>query len=256
MACPVLMKSNVPLRLLRFLIIGIGLVPAVLSGAQESPPKPNIPSILADDLGKEWIGCYGAGDIRTPNIDALASGGMMFHNAWSMPQCTPSRATLLTGRYPWRNGWVNHWDVPRWGVAYFDWKQPGNTTFARLMKELGYATCAAGKWQINDFRLEPMAMKKHGFDDWAMWTGYESGVKASAERYRDPYINTPEGSRTYEEKFGPDLFADHLIGFMEEHHDEPMCLYYPMVLPHTPFTATPDEPDAKGRLEQHKAMVR
>jgi len=75
--------------------------------------KPNILLILADDLGKEWISCYGAGDITTPNIDALASGGMKFNNAWSMPQCTPSRIALLTGTYPWRSGWVNHWDVPR-----------------------------------------------------------------------------------------------------------------------------------------------
>ena len=76
--------------------------------------KPNILFIMLDDLGKEWISCYGAEDIETPNIDALAAGGMKFNNAYSMPQCTPSRATLLTGKYPWRNGYVNHWDVPRW----------------------------------------------------------------------------------------------------------------------------------------------
>ena len=136
--------------------------------------KPNILFIMLDDLGKEWISCYGAEDIETPNIDALAAGGMKFNNAYSMPQCTPSRATLLTGKYPWRNGYVNHWDVPRWGIGYFDWKHKENTTFARLMKDLGYKTCAAGKWQINDFRIEPQAMKKHGFDDWAMWTGWET----------------------------------------------------------------------------------
>lgn len=218
--------------------------------------KPNILFIMVDDLGKEWISCYGAESIRTPNIDALAAGGMKFHNAYSMPQCTPSRATLLTGKYPWRNGYVNHWDVPRWGVGYFDWKQRENTTFARLMKDLGYATCAAGKWQINDFRLEPQAMRKHGFDDWAMWTGYETGNKPSAERYFNPYINTPEGSRTHQGKFGPDIYTDHLIGFMKKRRDDPMCLYFPMVLTHAPFTTTPDEPDAKGKLEKHKAMVR
>ena len=59
--------------------------------------KPNILFIMLDDLGKEWISCYGAEDIETPNIDALAAGGMKFNNAYSMPQCTPSRATLLTG---------------------------------------------------------------------------------------------------------------------------------------------------------------
>jgi len=225
-------------------------------GNAKDGDKLNILFIMADDLGKEWISCYGAEDVKTPNIDALAAGGMKFNNAYSMPQCTPSRATLLTGTYPFRNGFVNHWDVPRWGVGYFDWKQKENTTFARLMKDLGYATCAAGKWQLNDFRLEPQAMKKHGFDDWAMWTGYEGGVKASAERYQNPYINTPEGSKTYEGKFGPDLYTDKLIEFMKAHRDEPLCLYFPMALPHGPLVATPDEPNAKSPLEKQKAMVR
>jgi arylsulfatase A-like enzyme len=218
--------------------------------------KPNILFILADDLGKEWISCYGAEDISTPNIDALAVGGMKFHNAYSMPQCTPSRATLLTGTYPWRNGWVNHWDVPRWGVGYFDWKQKRNTTVAQLMKIAGYATTAAGKWQLNDFRVDPQAMKDHGFDDWLMWTGYETGNKPSANRYADPYINTPKGSEAYDGKFGPDLYADHLISFMKQHRDQPMFLYHAMALPHTPFVTTPDEPKAESPLDKHKAMVR
>jgi len=136
----------------------------------KAAPKPNILFIMVDDLGKEWISSYGADNIQTPHIDKLAKGGMKFYNAWSMPQCTPTRATLLTGQYPWRTGWVNHWDVPRWGVGYFDWVK--YTTFARVMKGAGYRTAIAGKWQINDFRLEPKALEKHGFDDWCMWTGY------------------------------------------------------------------------------------
>jgi arylsulfatase A-like enzyme len=219
--------------------------------------KPNILFIMVDDLGKEWVGCYGAEAIKTPNIDALAAGGMKFHNAYSMPGCTPSRTTLLTGKYPWRTGYVNHWDVPRWGIGYFDWKKKENTTFARLMQNLGYATCAAGKWQINDFRVEPQAMKKHGFDDWAMWTGYETGNPPSENRYQDPYINTPDaGSRTYEGKFGPDIYTDRLIHFMRGHKDEPMCLYFPIPLLHSPFVTTSDEPDARKRTDRFKAMLR
>jgi arylsulfatase A-like enzyme len=57
--------------------------------AENSASKPNILFILVDDLGKEWISCYGAEDIKTPNIDALAKGGMKFHNVYSLPQCTP-----------------------------------------------------------------------------------------------------------------------------------------------------------------------
>ena len=239
------------------------IVGATSAGLAADPPaaKPNILYIMADDLGKEWISCYGGEGIETPNIDALAAGGMTFKNAYSMPACSPSRTTLLTGKYPWRTGFVNHWDVPRWGVGYFDWKKKENTTFARLMKNLGYATAVAGKWQLNDFRLEPQAMKKHGFDDWAMWTGCETSPdkeheRKSTKRYWDPHINTKEGSKTYKGKFGPDLYADHLINFMRTHKEEPMCLYFPMVQPHTPLRATPDEPKARSVMDRHKAMVR
>lgn len=247
-------KMNRQLRVSILWAILCGFVPSLAHAEKATPP--NILFIMADDLGKEWISCYGAEDIETPNIDAMAKGGMVFRKAYSMPQCTPSRTTLLTGKYPWRTGYVNHWDVPRWGVGYFDWKKKENTTFARLMKDLGYKTCAAGKWQINDFRIEPMAMRKHGFDDWAMWTGYETGVKASAERYQNPYINTPDGSRTYEGEFGPDVYAERLIAFMKQHNDDPMCLYFPMALPHTPFVATPDVPNVTSKMDKQKAMVR
>jgi arylsulfatase A-like enzyme len=219
--------------------------------------RPNIVFIMVDDLGKEWISCYGAEDVKTPNIDALAKTGMRFENAYSMPQCTPSRATLLTGQYPWRNGWVNHWDVPRWGVGYFDWKLKQNMTFAHVMKTAGYATAVVGKWQINDFRVAPDAMKKHGFDDWCMWTGYETGNPPSGKRYWDAYINTPRGgSKTYADKFGPDVYTDYLIRFMTDHKDQPMMLYFPMALTHGPLVTTPAEPNVETKLEKHKAMVR
>jgi len=230
---------------------------ALASGARAAPPshrKPNILFIMVDDLGKEWLGCYG-GEMATPHIDALAKGGIRFTNAYSMPQCTPTRATLLTGQYPFRHGWINHWDVPRWGAGcHFDWNH--NVTFARLLKPAGYATAAAGKWQINDFRVQPDAMKRHGFDEWCMWTGYETGNPASAERYWDPYVHTNDGSRTYQGRFGADVFADFLIDFMERHRDEPQLLYFPMALTHGPFTTTPLDPDARGILARHKAMVR
>lgn len=220
------------------------------------PNAPNIILIMVDDLGKEWISCYGAEDIRTPNIDALAAGGIRFENAYSMAQCTPTRATLLTGKYPWRTGWVNHWDVPRWGVGYFDWKKRENLTFSRLLKQAGYATCAVGKWQINDFRLTPDAMKKHGFDDWCMWTGFEADNPPSGKRYWDAYIHTPAGSKTYGGQFGPDVYCNYMIDYMKKHKDERMMLYFPMALTHGPLTTTPLDRDVKDKMDLHKAMIR
>jgi arylsulfatase A-like enzyme len=222
--------------------------------ARDPGDKPNVIFIMLDDLGREWVECYGGEKGLTPNVDKLAATGMRFENAYSMPQCTPSRATLLTGQYPWRHGWVNHWDVPRWGAGcHFDPKK--NHTFAKVMKTAGYKTAAAGKWQINDFRVQPQIMREHGFDAWCMWTGFESGVKASAERYWDPCINTPEGSKTYKGRFGADVFTDFLVDFLKKNKDDPMMIYFPMALPHGPMVHTPKRPDAKTTLEKHRAMV-
>ena len=66
--------------------------------APRGPAKPNIVFIMADDLGREWISCYGGGEMKTPHIDALAKTGMRFTNAYSMPKCTPTRVTLLSGQ--------------------------------------------------------------------------------------------------------------------------------------------------------------
>ena len=105
--------------------------------------KPNILFILIDDLGKEWISFHGAELVKTPHIDELARTGMVFENAYSMPQCTPSRITLLTGQYPWRNGWVNHYDVPRLGHGgRFDPEM--NPSFAK--KSEGCRICHLYRW--------------------------------------------------------------------------------------------------------------
>ena len=244
--------NPVRLNLFIFLLVCGITVPACTPG----PEQPNFIFVLIDDLGKEWISCYGSSSVRTPNIDIIAREGMLFHNAWSMPQCTPSRVTLLTGQYPCTNGWINHFDVPRWGHgARFD---PAlNPCFPRILQKAGYHTCAAGKWQINDFRLEPEAMMEAGFDEYCMWTGGEGGNESvSDKRYWDPYIHTKEGSRTYNGAFGPDIFCDFITRFMEAHRKHPMFVYYPMVLTHIPFVHTPLEPDAGSAFEKHCAMVR
>ncbi|MCA9194920.1 MAG: sulfatase-like hydrolase/transferase, partial [Planctomycetales bacterium] len=166
------------------------------------------------------------------------------------------RATLLTGQYPFRHGWVNHWDVPRWGAGcHFDPQH--NVTFARQLKSVGYSTCIVGKWQINDFRVQPQILREHGFDFWCMWSGWETGNPPSGERYWDPFVVTSEGFRgTKHGEFGPDVYNAYLLDFIEQHRDEPFMAYYPMALTHGPLVATPHEPDAKSTMDKHLAMVR
>jgi arylsulfatase A-like enzyme len=244
------------MALIQMALLSSACVPGEQSDVAEAvaeDQRPNILFIMLDDLGKEWVSAYGAEGISTPSIDALAHDGLRFDNAWSNPQCTPTRITLLTGQYPFRNGWVNHWDVPRWGVAYFDWER--YPSLAGTLKQAGYATAAAGKWQVNDFRLEPEAMVKHGFDSYAMWTGWEEGVEASHERYWDPYIHTRDGSRTYSGEFGADVFVEHLAGFIRDNRDGPWFAYFPLALPHPPYVTTPAQPEVEGDEARFRAMV-
>lgn len=242
-------------RLLSMAGMTLGISSPAMESAAEDV-QPNIVFIMADDLGQEWVSAYGGELLDTPNIDRMAREGMRFTSAYAMPQCTPTRVTLLTGQLPFRHGWVNHWDVPRWGCgAHFDVAL--NTSLPAVMQSAGYRTAAAGKWQIDDFRVKPDAMAEAGFDHWAMWTGGEGGNEdISSRRYWDPYIHSRTGSRTYEGEFGPDRYAGFLLDFMRWNREYPLFIYYAMTLPHTPFTTTPDEPDAEGDVDQYMAMIR
>ena len=237
------------------LLGGLFYFPVASQAQDKDISKPNILFVLIDDLGKEWISQYGAENINTPVFESLTQTGVKFTNCYSMPQSTPSRVTLLTGQYPYRHGWVNHWDAPRWGAGvHFD--ETCNPSIPNKIREAGYVTAAAGKWQLDDFRVEPDAMNRVGFDEYCMWTGYEAGIQASANRYWDPYLHTKTGSKTYNGAFGEDIFSSFLIDFMRKNKDKPMFMYYPMCITHTPFTSTPLEPNVKGKIECHKAMVR
>jgi arylsulfatase A-like enzyme len=224
-----------------------------LLSARGQPPKrngrkPNIILFLVDDLGCDWISCYGAAH-STPRIDAFASQGVRFETAYSSPICTPTRVQLLTGRYPFRTGWTDHHDVPRWGGKGFDWER--ETTFARILREADYATGIAGKWQVNDFRQYPDALKRHGFDEHCMWTGFETGNPASARRYADPFLQINGERKTHTGKYGPDIVDGFARDFVRRHKDRPFMLYYPSILTHGPHEPTPDNranppADAKG----------
>lgn len=215
--------------------------------------RPNIVFILVDDLGPEWLSCYGS-EHKTPNLDRLAETGIRFQTVYSTPLCTPTRHELLTGRYPFRTGWTVHHDTPRWGGQYFDWRR--EITFARLLRDAGYATAIAGKWQINDLRTHPDALQQHGFDEHCVWPGFEEGNPPAAERYFDPFVQTNGQRGTLKGKFGPDVFNEFLIDFIRRHKHRPFLAYHAMVLTHTPFTKTPHNKDTTAAgIALHPDMV-
>ena len=127
----------------------------LIAATTDADDRPNIILIMVDDMGRDWVSCYGA-DHRTPNIDRLAEQGVRYETAWCTPICTPTRVTLLTGQYPFNHGWTRHNDVPRWGGHGLSWTK--FTTIARALRDAGYATAIGGKWQINHLGEQPDAL--------------------------------------------------------------------------------------------------
>jgi arylsulfatase A-like enzyme len=219
----------------------------LFAGVAGAAQKPNIIFIMVDDMGRDWVSCYGARH-QTPNIDRLAKEGVRYQTAWCTPICTPTRVTLLTGQYPCHHGWVQHYDVPRWGGAGL--RADRFTTFSRLLREAGYSTAIGGKWQINHLGKEPDALKKHGFDEHCVWPGVEAGKPETEKRFWNGLLVT-NGKRS-KVPYGPDTINDFLIDYIKRHKDDPFLIYYPMLLTHGPHTTTPmnkaNAPEGKPAL--------
>jgi arylsulfatase A len=147
---------------------------------------------------------------------------MRFVNAHATPLCTPSRVELLTGRY-------NHRNYVRFGQ--FDFRE---RTFAHSLKQAGYATAIAGKWQLEGGKDGP---HQAGFDEYLLW---QISAQQRGSRYWDPRLmrNGVEVKGT-EGRYGPDLFLEFLQDFTTRNRERPFLAYWPMVLTHDPFDPTP-----------------
>jgi arylsulfatase A-like enzyme len=204
---------------------------------ETSAERPNVLLILADDLGWSDLGCYG-GEIRTPNIDKLASNGLRFTQFYNSTRCCPSRASLLTGLYPHQAGL---------GLMTADNGQPGYrgaiqancVTIAQVLKATDYKTAMSGKWHVGD-NVSPI---ERGFDDFYGWTtGY--GVNSWEPRMM---IRLPaERSRRAEksgEFFATDAITDHALDFLTamREGDAPWFLYVAYQAPHFPLHSRADD---------------
>jgi len=209
-------------------------LPLLAEAAPSLPDKPNIILIMADDLGYECIGANGGTAYKTPVLDGLAKTGMRFEHCYSQPLCTPSRVQIMTGMYNVRN-YVS--------FGRLDRKQ---TTFAHLVKNAGYATCIAGKWQLG---RDQDAAQHFGFDQSCLWQHTrggrsQEGGKKIDRRFVNPLleINGEEKDFTNGE-YGPQVCTDFICDFIEMNKEEPFLVYYPMILTHCPFDPTPDSSD-------------
>ena len=187
---------------------------------------PNVVFVYCDDLGYGDLGCYGS-PIRTPNVDGLAREGVRFTNFYSAnPVCSPSRAALMTGRYPTRVG------VPR---VLFPRDTTGlaedETTIAQVLKGKGYKTMCVGKWHLGHLpRYLPTA---RGFDDYF-------GIPYSNDMNPRVLLH---GTETVEQQATLETltprYTDQAVQFIERSKGSPFFLYMPHTYPHIPLGASP-----------------
>lgn len=193
--------------------------------------QPNIVLILADDLGYECISANGGTSYKTPNIGKLASQGVRFGNYHSQPVCTPTRVQMMTGMYNVRN-------YKNFGTLKRD-----QTTFANILKDAGYKTAIAGKWQLGNETDSP---QHFGFETACLWqhTLGNTDPEGNDSRYSNPILEYNGVVKKYNSgEYAPTILTDFLCDFMEKNKNVPFLAYYSMVLTHCPFVPTPDSKD-------------
>ena len=227
------------------------LLAALWLGASSLPaadPPPNIVLIVIDDLGWTDLGCQGSTFYETPNIDRLANEGMRLTNAYAnCPVCSPSRAALMTGKYPGRVGFTGHITAirrhrfrPHGRILPPDdytYLRHEEVTLAEAVKPAGYVTANIGKWHLGSKSHWP---RTQGFD--VNIAGYDDGAPPS---YLFPYTNPAKASNPKllnlpggePGEYLTDRLTDEAIRFIREHRDRPFLLYFPHYAVHTPLEA-------------------
>ncbi len=236
------MNPFMTIRLEKMLrVMSVVMICLVVTSAAAAE-RMNIVLIMADDSAADNYGCYGSTFFSTPRLDALAAGGARFTQCYSAPVCTASRVKIMTGRDNIRN------------YVAFRTLDSSETTFGTMMKQAGYTTAVAGKWQLHGGPNGSLA-PQCGFDTFCLWNYPGS----SRSRFWKPsIIRDGELLSTSDQDYGPDIFTAYMIEFIEKNKDRPFFAYYPMVLVHAPFVRTPDSKpnDARNKQLKHLAYFR
>jgi|MDTC01.1.fsa_nt_gb N-acetylgalactosamine-6-sulfatase len=234
--------------------IGFLLLTQILSAADRT----NVLFILVDDMGYGDLSCYGAPDVKTPNIDQIASQGVRFTQYYANgAECTPTRTALLTGRYPQRvkglecaigTGNVGRYDDAIAMAAEHQLGLPAEKTILpRAFKEAGYATGIYGKWHLG---YEPhFHPKHHGFDHFFGVLGGNCDYFTHREFSEIPVLyrqHTP----VEESGYMTHLITKEALEFLDQYKDKPFFLYVPYTTPHFPFQ-TPADADNHSWTEEN-----
>ena len=223
---------------MRFLGLLLAMV-AGLTGAGGAPAaKLNIIFVLTDDLGWTDLGCQGSQFYETPNIDRLAREGMRFTQAYSAcTVCSPTRAALMTGKYPARShltDWIAGHVLPKAKLKVPDWQMHlplAERTIAEALRAAGYATASIGKWHLGGSEFYP---DRQGFD--VNLAGCDRGQPPS---YFSPY-GIPTLSDGPKGEFLSDRLTDEALKFMEQNRAKPFFIYLPHYAVHTPLMGKPE----------------
>jgi N-acetylgalactosamine-6-sulfatase len=228
------------------------LVPLLLLGCSTTPAAgrgaANVVVILADDLGYGDLGCYGAPDVKTPEIDRLASQGVRFTQFYSNgPECTPTRTALLTGRYQQRVGGlecaiglggVGRYDDAARLAAKGELGLPAEEiTIARLLRDAGYETAVFGKWHVGYERK--FLPDRHGFDRSFGPLGGAVDYFHHCEPDGAPMLRE-NGEPVRREGYLTDVLADEAVRFLRGPRTRPFFLYVPFTAPHSPYQGPDD----------------
>ncbi len=201
--------------------------------AHGAETRPNVVLIMIDDFGYECVTANGGESYKTPVMDQLAATGVRFEQVHVQPLCTPTRTALMTGRINKNN------------YTHFGHLDPSQKTFGNLLKDAGYATCITGKWQL-DNGLEGPA--HFGFEEYCLWQ-----VVRRPGRYKNPGLEINGKEFDYsKDEYGPDIVSDYALDFIQRQKEKPFFLYYPMILTHSPYDATPDSADYLEKKENKK----
>jgi arylsulfatase A-like enzyme len=213
-------------------ITGASLL-ALASAVAAKPRKPNVVFILVDDLGWSDIGTYGSTFYETPNVDALAKSGMLFTDGYAAcPVCSPSRAAILSGKYPARMDTTDLFGGSRerkllpLPAPYNSYLALEELTMAEAFVENGYKTFFAGKWHLGDKKYFP---EKQGFQ--INKGGHRRGSPPGG--YFSPYKNPKLADGPMGECL-PDRLGDESVKFIQENRDNPFLLYLSFYSVHTP----------------------
>lgn len=196
--------------------------------------RPNVIVIVADDLGYADLGCQGAKDIRTPNIDSLAANGIRFTDGYvSCPVCSPTRAGLTTGRYQQRFGHEFNPGPPAEAQGNFGLPLT-EKTFAGYMKDAGYVTGMVGKWHLG-YKPEYLPTAR-GFDE---FFGFPGGSHSYVDAKADTFNAILRGTTPVDEKeYLTDAFTREAAAFIQRHATEPFFLYLTYNAIHGPMQST------------------